>query len=55
MRQLAGNEVDRPADELLLRVETLQLPPHVALALEHLLERALPPSTSIARMKVSNF
>jgi hypothetical protein len=27
----------------------------VAHALEHLLEPALPPSTSIARMKVSNF
>ncbi len=43
--QLAGNAmravaVERRADELLVRVETL--PPHVARALEHLLERALP-------------
>ena len=45
-RQLAGNAtgavaVERRADELLVRVETLPLPPHVARALEHLLERAL--------------
>lgn len=49
-RQLAGNAtgavaVERGADELLVCVETLPLPPHVARALEH-------PS---ARMKVSNF
>jgi len=42
-RQLAGNAtgavaVERGADELLVCVETL--PPHVARALEHLLERA---------------
>jgi hypothetical protein len=59
-RQLAGNATDavaveRHADELLVRVETLPLPPHVARAMEHLLERALPPSTSSAQMKVSNF
>jgi hypothetical protein len=59
-RQLAGNTtgavaVEHRADELLVRVETLPLPPHVAHALEHLLEPALPPSTSSARMKVSNF
>jgi hypothetical protein len=59
-RQLAGNTtgdvaVERHADELLVCVETLPLPPHVARALEHLLERGLPPSTSSARMKVSNF
>ncbi len=58
--QLAGNAtgavaVERRADELLVRVETLPLPPHVACALEHLLEPALPPSTSSAWMKVSNF
>ena len=46
-RQLAGNAmravvVERRADELLVRVETMPLPPHVARALEHLLERALP-------------
>ncbi len=46
MRQLAGNAmhavpVERRADELLVRVETLPLPPHVARTLEHLLERAL--------------
>jgi hypothetical protein len=57
-RQLAGNAtgavaVERRADELLVRVETLPLPPHVARALEHLLERALPPSSAL--MKVSNF
>jgi hypothetical protein len=57
-RQLAGNAtgavaVERGADELLVCVETL--PPHVARALEHLLEPALPPSTSSAWMKVSNF
>ena len=34
--------VERCADELLVRVETLPLPPHVARTLEHLLERALP-------------
>ncbi len=34
--------VERRADELLVRVETLPLPPHVARTLEHLLERALP-------------
>ena len=44
-RQLAGNvmravAVERGDNELLVRVETLQLPPHVTLALEHLLERA---------------
>ena len=44
-RQLAGNATDavtveRHADELLVRVETLPLPPHVARTLEHLLERA---------------
>ena len=59
-RQLAGNAtgavaVERRADELLVRVETLPLPTHVMRALEHLLEPALPPSTSRARMKVSNF
>jgi hypothetical protein len=59
-RQLAGNttssvEVEHHADELLVRVETLPLPPHVARALEHLLERTLPPSTSSTQMKVSNF
>ncbi len=59
-RQLAGNAtgavaVERCADELLVRVETMPLPPHVARALEHLLEPALPPSISSARMKVSNF
>ena len=47
MRQLAGNAtravpVERRADELLVRVETLPLPPHVARTLEHLLDRALP-------------
>ena len=57
-RQLAGNAtgavaVERGADELLVCVETL--PPHVARALEHLLEPALPPSTSSARMKVQTF
>ncbi len=57
-RQLAGNAtgavaVERRADELLVRVETLPLPPHVARALEHLLELALPPSSTW--MKVSNF
>ncbi len=46
MRQLAGNATravpdERRADELLVRVETLPLPPHVARTLE--------------RMKVSNF
>ncbi len=40
-RQLAGNTtgavaVERRADELLVRIETLPLPPHVARALEHL-------------------
>ena len=59
-RQLAGNAtgavaVELRADELLVHVETLPLPPHVARALEHLLESALPPSNSSARMKVSNF
>jgi hypothetical protein len=44
-RQLAGNvmravSVERGANELLVLVETLQLPPHVTLALEHLLDRA---------------
>ena len=44
---LAGNAtgavaVERRADELLVRVETLPLPPHVVRALEHLLECALP-------------
>jgi hypothetical protein len=34
--------VERRADELLVRVETLPLPPHVARTLEHLLERDLP-------------
>ena len=38
--------VDRRADELLVLVETLPLPPHVARAVEHLLEPALLPSTS---------
>ena len=43
-RQLAGNTtgavaVEHRADELLVRVETLPLPPHVERALEHLLER----------------
>jgi hypothetical protein len=43
-RQLAGNAtgavaVERRSDELLVRVEMLPLPPHVARALEHLLER----------------
>jgi len=57
-RQLAGNAtgavaVERRGDELLVRVETLPLPPHVARALEHLLELALPPSSTW--MKVSNF
>jgi hypothetical protein len=47
-RQLAGNAtgsvaVERRGDELLVRVETLPLPPHVTRALEHLLESALPP------------
>ena len=57
-RQLAGNAtqavaVERCADELLVRIETLPLPPHVVCALEHLLECALP---HIERgMKVSNF
>ena len=56
-RQLAGNEtgadaVERRADELLVRVETLPLPPHVARTLEHLLESVLP---HLERMKVSNF
>ena len=32
--------VERRADELLVHVETLPLPPHVARTLEHLLERA---------------
>ena len=59
-RQLAGNAtgavaVERHADELLVRVETLPLPPYVARPLEHLLERVLPPSTSNVQMKVSNF
>ena len=59
-RQLAGNvtgsvAVERRPDELLVRVETLPLPTHVMRALEHLLEPALPPSTSSAWMKVSNF
>ena len=59
-RQLAGNATDAvavesSADELLVRVETLPLPPHVARALEHLLEPALPPPTSSVWMKVSNF
>ena len=31
--------VESRANELLVRVETLPLPPHVARALEHLLER----------------
>jgi hypothetical protein len=58
--QLAGNAtgavaVERRSDELLVRVEMLPLPPHVARALEHLLESPLTPSTSSARMKVSNF
>jgi hypothetical protein len=35
-----------------VHVETLPLPPHVARALEHLLESALP---HLERMKVSNF
>ena len=47
--QLVGNTMGavavecRCADELLVRVETLPLPPHVSHALEHLLEWALPP------------
>jgi len=45
-RQLAGNAtcavpVECRADELLVRVEPLPLPPHVTRTLEHLLERAL--------------
>jgi hypothetical protein len=57
-RQLTGNStgavaVDRCADELLVRVETLQLPPHVVCVMEHLLERMC--RTSSVRMKVSNF
>jgi hypothetical protein len=57
-RQLAGNAtravaVERRADELLVRIETLQLPPHVVCTLEHLLECAMP---HLERgMKVSNF
>ena len=55
VRQLAGNAtravpVERRADELLVRVETLPLPPHVARTLEHLLERA-----HLADEEVSNF
>ena len=58
VRQLAGNAtravpVERRADELLVRVETLPLPPHVARTLEHLLERAHLADEGFKLLKVS--